>query len=237
MKRILGLSSLLICSSLWAEPSQTLTEKKTNTNTTFESTSNNRPEHSTKPIDIISYAEGYRIGSEMPADVATDYFADGVRDGQKHDKPAYNDEQLKQAFITYQKEMQSKTNSLEELNKTFLANNAKKPGIKTTASGLQYQVLKEGTGKKPTRNSTVKVNYEGKLADGTVFDSSFKRNEPVEFPLKNVITGWQEGIPLIKEGGSIMLYIPAKLAYGAEGNVSIPPNSVLIFKVNLLRVK
>ncbi|MEB3767362.1 FKBP-type peptidyl-prolyl cis-trans isomerase [Acinetobacter sp. MD2] len=199
--------------------------------------SSDKKELSTKPVDVISYVEGYKVGAQMPADVATDHFADGVRDGQKHDKPAYNDEQLKQAFIAYQKEMQNKTNSLQELNKTFLANNAKKPGIKTTASGLQYQVLKEGTGKQPTVNSTVKVNYEGKLADGTVFDSSFKRNEPVEFPLQNVIPGWKEGIPLMKEGGSIMLYVPANLAYGEQGNQAIPPNSVLIFKVDLLQVK
>lgn len=205
--------------------------------TQHPASASHKKDGSTQPVDVISYVEGYKIGSQMPADVQVDHFADGVRDGQKHEKPAYNDEQLKQAFLAYQKEMQSKANSLQELNKTFLADNAKKPGIKTTASGLQYQILKEGTGKKPTVDSTVKVNYEGKLVDGTVFDSSYQRNEPVEFPLKGVIPGWIEGIPLIKEGGSIMLYIPANLAYGEQGNQSIPPNSVLIFKVDLLQVK
>ncbi|MFT4019922.1 MAG: FKBP-type peptidyl-prolyl cis-trans isomerase [Acinetobacter sp.] len=190
-----------------------------------------------KPVEVLSYVEGYKIGSQMPADVNVKNFADGVRDGKEHKPSAYTEAQLTQALTAYQKEMEAKAGKLENLNKTFLAENAKKPGVKTTASGLQYKIVKQGTGKQPTADSTVKVNYEGKLVDGTVFDSSFERKEPVEFPLKGVIPGWTEGIPLVKEGGSIELYIPANLAYGEQGNASIPPNSVLIFKVDLLQVK
>ena len=120
----------------------------------------------------------------------------------------------------------------------FLAENAKKPGVKTTASGLQYKIIKEGTGKRPTDKDTVKVHYTGKLIDGKVFDSSVQRGQPVEFPLGGVIKGWTEGLKLIKEGGKIMLFIPPELGYGARGaGQTIPPNSALIFEVELLEVK
>ena len=117
--------------------------------------------------------------------------------------------------------------------------NAKKEGVKTTASGLQYTVLKEGTGKSPKATDTVKVNYEGKLIDGKVFDSSYKRGEPIEFPLNGVIKGWTEGVQLMKEGATYEFVIPYKLAYGESGTPGgpIPPNATLIFKVELIQVK
>ena len=125
----------------------------------------------------------------------------------------------------------------EEKGKAFLEANKAKEGVKTTPSGLQYSVKTEGTGKKPTAQSTVTVHYEGKLIDGTVFDSSVKRGEPATFKLDGVIKGWTEGLQLMKEGGEYTLYIPAELAYGAEGNPSIPPNSVLVFDVKLIKVQ
>jgi FKBP-type peptidyl-prolyl cis-trans isomerase len=126
-----------------------------------------------------------------------------------------------------------------EKGEKFLADNKTKEGVKTTASGLQYKITKEGTGKQPKATDSVLVHYEGKLLDGTVFDSSIKRNEPISFPLNRVIPGWTEGLQLVKEGGKAILYIPAKLAYGERGTPGGPigPNETLIFEVELLKVQ
>ena len=119
----------------------------------------------------------------------------------------------------------------------FLEENKKKPNVKTTASGLQYEVLTEGKGTPPKATDTVKVHYRGTLVDGTEFDSSYKRGQPAEFPVNGVIPGWTEALQLMKPGGKWKLYIPSDLAYGEMGRPSIPPNSVLIFEVELLEVK
>jgi len=124
-----------------------------------------------------------------------------------------------------------------EQGKAFLAENATKPGVKQTASGLQYKSVEPGTGKAPKATDTVKVNYRGTLLDGTEFDSSYKRNEPIEFPLNGVIPGWTEGLQLIKEGGKILLFIPPNLAYGSRGAGGvIGPDQTLVFEVELLKV-
>ncbi len=125
-----------------------------------------------------------------------------------------------------------------EKGQAFLKENAKKEGVKTTASGLQYKVLKEGTGKQPKPTDTVEVNYEGKLIDGTVFDSSYKRGQSITFPLNQVIPGWTEGVALMKEGAKYEFYIPSNLAYGNNGAGSdIGPDETLIFVVELIKVK
>ena len=126
-----------------------------------------------------------------------------------------------------------------EKGEAFLKENGKKEGVKTTASGLQYKVVKEGAGKSPKSTDTVEVNYEGKLIDGTIFDSSYKRNKSIEFPLDGVIKGWTEGVQLMKEGATYEFVIPYKLAYGEHGTPGgpIPPNATLIFKVELIQVK
>ncbi|WP_217643192.1 FKBP-type peptidyl-prolyl cis-trans isomerase [Lysobacter sp. cf310] len=120
----------------------------------------------------------------------------------------------------------------------FLAGNGKKPGVVTTASGLQYQVLTEGKGAKPKPTDMVRVHYKGTLLDGKQFDSSYERNQPVEFPLQQVVPGWQEGIALMPVGSKYKLWIPSKLGYGEKGTPGgpIPPNSVLVFEVELLDV-
>jgi len=120
---------------------------------------------------------------------------------------------------------------------SFLSENKKKEGVKTTPSGLQYKVITEGNGATPKYSDKVTVNYEGTLIDGTVFDSSYKRGEPISFPVSGVIKGWTEALQLMKEGSTYMLYIPSNLAYGAQGSGrSIGPNETLIFKVELIKV-
>ena len=125
--------------------------------------------------------------------------------------------------------------SLEE-GKEFLAANKEKEGVVETESGLQYKIEVEGTGISPEETDTVEVNYEGRLIDGTVFDSSYDRGESVKFPLNRVIKGWTEGLTYVKEGGKIQLYIPAELGYGKRGTGPIPGNSTLIFDIELVKV-
>lgn len=144
--------------------------------------------------------------------------------------------------------LESKVNSVEEAEqnaasaaeakaKVFLTENADKEGVKTTASGLQYKILTEGTGNIPKPTDQVTVHYRGRLVNGTEFDSSYKRNEPATFPLNGVIPGWTEGLQLIKEGGKAELYIPSELGYGSRGAGSvIPPNATLIFEVELIKI-
>ena len=125
----------------------------------------------------------------------------------------------------------------KEAGEKFLAENAKKAGIVTLPSGLQYEVLNEGTGRKPKATDQVRCHYEGTLIDGTVFDSSYRRGEPAVFPLNGVIAGWTEGVQLMSEGAKYRFYIPFNLAYGANGaGASIPPYAALIFDVELIAV-
>ena len=125
-----------------------------------------------------------------------------------------------------------------EKGEAFLAENAKKEGVKTLPSGLQYKVVKEGTGKQPTKNDTVSVHYKGTLIDGREFDSSYKRGEPAEFPVSGVIKGWTEILQLMKEGAKYQVFIPWQLAYGERGAGDlIGPHEALVFDVELLKVK
>jgi FKBP-type peptidyl-prolyl cis-trans isomerase FkpA len=122
-------------------------------------------------------------------------------------------------------------------NQQFLADNAKQEGVQTTASGLQYKVLREGTGPKPGEYAEVEVHYEGRLIDGKVFDSSYQRGEPISFLLGQVISGWREGVQLMPVGSKYQFYIPAELGYGKSGMPGvIPPNATLVFDVELLKI-
>ena len=196
----------------------------------------------------VGYSLGYMMAEgnkESVADLNIDTFEKGFRDGFEGNKSALTKEQMEKVLTDYQKAQEEKyvkdmeTKTIENKTKgaAFLAENAKKEGVKQTASGLQYKVLTAGTGKSPKATDVVEVNYEGKLLDGTVFDSSYERGEPVEFPLNQVIAGWTEGVQLMKEGGKYEFYIPSDLAYGEAGNQGIDPNSTLVFVVELLKVK
>lgn len=196
----------------------------------------------------VGYSLGYMMAEgnkETVQDLNLDTFEKGFRDGYEGNESALTQEQMQEVLMTYQQEQEKKfvedMQASAEANKTkgaeFLAANAKKEGVKETASGLQYKVIEAGTGKSPKATDVVEVNYEGKLIDGTVFDSSYERGEPIEFPLNQVIAGWTEGLQLMKEGGKYEFYIPSDLAYGEAGNQGIEPNSTLIFTVELLKVK
>jgi FKBP-type peptidyl-prolyl cis-trans isomerase len=140
-----------------------------------------------------------------------------------------------------QTKQQAKMSQEAEVNKAagkaFLDENKKKAGVQVTASGLQYEVVKEGTGKMPIAASKVTVNYEGKLINGKIFDSSYDRGQTASFPLNGVIKGWTEGLQLMKEGAIYNFYIPSDLGYGDRGNQAIPGGSTLIFKVELIKVE
>jgi len=142
----------------------------------------------------------------------------------------------------FEKDMEQKQKATGEKNKTdgakFLEENKKKEGVKTTASGLQYKVVKEGTGPQPKATDMVTVNYRGTLIDGTEFDSSYKRGQPATFPLNGVIKGWTEAVQLMKVGSKYQLFVPSNLAYGERSvGPDIAPNATLIFEVELLDVK
>ncbi len=134
--------------------------------------------------------------------------------------------------------VQNKEEDPMQEGKDFLAENAKKPGIQTTPSGLQYEVLRDGTGPKPSASSTVEVHYEGRLINGKVFDSSYERKQTISFPLNRVIPGWTEGLQLMPTGSKYRLYIPSELGYGARGaGAAIPPPATLIFDVELISIR
>ncbi|MCE9588072.1 MAG: FKBP-type peptidyl-prolyl cis-trans isomerase [Verrucomicrobia bacterium] len=144
---------------------------------------------------------------------------------------------LTNTMIMAQETSSSSSSNLAK-GQAFLKENATKPGVHTTPSGLQYKVITEGHGKSPKATDTVLVHYRGTTIDGTEFDSSYKRNEPISFPLNGVIPGWTEGVQLMKEGGKLQLFIPSNLAYGSRGAGGvIPPDATLIFDIELLKVQ
>lgn len=148
---------------------------------------------------------------------------------------------LQQAMQAKQQQTQAKQQKLgaeaKKKGEAFLGKNAEKPGVKTLPSGLQYEVIKEGTGASPEATDTVRVHYHGTFVDGTTFDSSIDRGEPAEFPVNRVIPGCTEALQKMKVGCKWKIAVPSKLAYGAEGRPGIPPNSVLVFEVELLEIK
>jgi FKBP-type peptidyl-prolyl cis-trans isomerase FklB len=199
--------------------------------------------------DKESYSLGYQFGQNLKfqgVDINLDLYTSGIKDALGGKEPQMSQEEIRATITGLQQRLQAaREKGLKEMaaknleeSKKFLAENRKKEGVKTLPSGLQYKVIAEGSGKMPKADDTVTVNYKGTLIDGTEFDSSYKRGQPVTFKVNGVIRGWTEALQLMKEGSKWQLFIPPELAYGERGaGRTIPPSSTLIFEVELISVK
>jgi len=197
----------------------------------------------------LSYSLGLILGERIQADVETldvEAFSQGVEAVFSGQEPALDQQQVAEVMQAFQqRKMEEQRQAMAKLAEengakgaAYMAKNGAREGVVTTDSGLQYEVLTAGQGKSPKATDTVKVHYRGQLIDGTEFDSSYARNEPVSFPLDGVIPGWTEGLQLMQEGGKSRLVIPADLAYGPGGmGNAIGPNETLVFEVELLDVR
>lgn len=202
---------------------------------------------SSDELDQVSYSLGYLMANgnkDIVDDLVLDAFFQGFRDAYQDRDATLSKTQMQGVLLAYQK--RKETEYAQQVEATaadnakqaeqFLRDNANQSGVRKTASGLQYQILKASTGARPTASDNVKVHYEGSLIDGTVFDSSYKRGEPVTFPLDQVIAGWREGVALMSVGAKYRFFVPPELGYGAAGNADIQPNSLLIFDIELLDI-
>lgn len=195
--------------------------------------------------ELVSYGIGRQMGDQLASNpfdgVSAAAVAQGVIDALNGADMPYSNEQMQAAFEAINSQMQAKeaekSKTLAAEGQAFLAENAKKAGITVTASGLQYEVITQGSGAIPTATSKVKTHYHGTLIDGTVFDSSVNRGQPIDFPVNGVIAGWTEALQLMPVGSKYRLYIPHNLAYGERGaGASIKPYSALIFDVELIDI-
>jgi FKBP-type peptidyl-prolyl cis-trans isomerase FklB len=199
--------------------------------------------------DKVSYSIGMAMGKDFKKqliDIDPDILAKGIKDALSGGKALLTDQEINETMTAFQKELMAKQEELlkkvGEKNKAegeaFLAENKKKEGVKTLASGLQYKVIKAGNGKKPTPSDTVTTHYRGTLIDGTEFDSSYRRGQPATFPVKGVISGWTEALQLMELGTKWQLFIPPNLAYGERGaGRNIGPNATLIFEIELISIE
>lgn len=190
-------------------------------------------------MDKLSYALGLSMGQNFKGSgvdkINVSDFAAALQAVYAGEKPEMTYDEAKQVVQEYFTNLQARAGEENaKAGRDFLANNAKQEGVVVTESGLQYLVVKEGSGKKPGPNDVVTVHYTGRLIDGTVFDSSVERGEPATFAVGQVIAGWVEGLQLMSEGAAYRLFIPSELAYGEHGTGPIQPNSALIFDVQLL---
>lgn len=200
-------------------------------------------------FDTIDQRVSYGIAMNVGANIARQggveidlaAFVVGLQDGLSGAKPRVSETDLKAAFQSAQAKVEQAAASgaakQAEAGNKFLADNKARASVVTTASGLQYEVLREGTGAKPTPDQSVEVHYHGTLIDGTVFDSSVARGETISFPVTGVIPGWVEALQLMSVGSKWKLFIPAELGYGNRGQGAIPPGSVLVFEVELIGIK
>ena len=199
--------------------------------------------------DKASYSIGVKLGADMKAnalDLNSEALVTGLQDGISGAKPQLSDKERADSLMAFEQDLQKKEierlKQLAEKNKKegaeFLAANKAKEGVKTLPSGLEYKVLAEGNGTQPKPTDQVTVNYRGTFLDGTEFDNSYKRGEPITFPVNGVIKAWSEALPLMKTGAKWQLFVPAELAYGEKGaGRAIGPNSTLIFEVELVGIK
>lgn len=251
LKRFLmamGLAALLVAAAMAQESSAPKDKQET-------PSKQEAPSLSTKK-DRLSYALGLDLGNQLhrlAVDIDPAIFARGLTDATSGNKPALSDDEVRKIIVELRNEQMAKQQQLQaeraaankvlgEKNKkeeqAFLADNKNKPGVVTLPGGLQYKILKEGNGPKPTLDDTVVCHYRGTLINGTEFDSSYQRGEPVTFPVKAVIKGWSEVLQLMPVGSTWQLFIPADLAYGERGVPDkIEPNSMLIFEVELISIQ
>lgn len=194
-------------------------------------------------MDKLSYALGLNIGHQLKEmglsdQLKVDDYASAITDVLKGNTPQIGMEEASKLLNDFFTELEEKQRTAaKNEGERFLAENAKRPEVTVTPSGLQYEVLNEGTGRSPKATDTVCCHYHGTLIDGTVFDSSYQRNQPADFGLNQVIAGWTEGVQLMKEGAKYRFYLPYHLAYGEHGaGNSIPPFATLVFDVELLKV-
>ena len=200
-------------------------------------------------MNKLSYALGLGIGRQLAQmgaeDLNIDDFSQAIKDILTGKEPQVSDQEAQKLVTTFFEEQEAKQRAAaaekykdnKEKGEAWLANKAMEEGVVALPSGLMYQVLNEGSGKKPTAEDTVECHYEGRLIDGTVFDSSYKRGESATFPLNGVIAGWTEGVQLMSEGAKYRFFIPYQLAYGERGaGAAIPPFAALVFDVELIKV-
>lgn len=232
MKKMLSLVCALSCLStpVWAATTTNITAKSPLTSQ-------------------AGYSFGYLVGksnAEALQGIDLNAFIEGLKTASANQNPTLSEQDMANALALYKKQAEAKdllahqkiADANNKAGADFLANNAHQAGVVTTASGLQYQVIKAGQGKSPNKNSSVEINYEGRLIDGTVFDSSIARDQSADFRISEIVSGLAEGLLTMKEGGKTRFFIPAKLGYGEIGaGDSIGPNSTLIFDVELLKVK
>jgi FKBP-type peptidyl-prolyl cis-trans isomerase FklB len=197
----------------------------------------------------VSYIIGMDIGNtfkKQSVDIDPDFLARGIKDGVSGAKPLLTEQEVREVMGSFEKEMIAKQEERRKIIGTknqkeedaFLAENKKKEGVQTLPSGLQYKVIKAGTGKKPKLTDTVTTHYRGTLIDGTEFDSSYKRGKPATFPVNGVIRGWTEALQLMEEGAKWQLFVPSSLAYGERGaGQTIGPHATLIFEVELILIQ
>jgi len=205
----------------------------------------NKPSQLKDLKDKVSYSIGLDLGfnfKKQNLELNPDALLAGVKDALSGKQPLLNENEVKETMTALTKEIEDKQKALGEQNvkdgEKFLAENKKKEGVKTTASGLQYKVIKEGTGPQPKLTDSVVANYRGTLINGTEFDSSYKRGQPATFPLAGVIKGWTEALQLMKVGSKYQLFIPPNLAYGDRAmGPALGPNSTLIFEVELVGIQ
>ena len=206
------------------------------------------PNGLTTPEQRLSYGIAFGLGQRMKGDsvpIDATAFSLGLADSLAGKEPVMTQEEMSAEMQTFQQKAQAEQEAKQAVQgeanlkgaTAFLAENAAKAGVVTTKSGLQYEVLTEGKGPKPTAEDTVQVHYRGTLTDGTEFDSSYKRGEPVTFGVGQVIPGWTEALQLMPVGSKWKLFIPSDLAYGERGRPGIPPNSTLQFDIELVSIK
>ncbi len=200
-------------------------------------------------LDTVDQRVSYGIARNMGANIARQggveidlgAFLIGLQDGLANLKARVSEADLRAAFETAQERAEAiaaeNSSKLSAVGNAFLAENKTRPGVVVTASGLQYEVLRAGTGPKPSADQTVEVHYHGTLVDGTVFDSSVQRGQTISFPVTGVIPGWVEALQLMQVGAKWKLFIPSALGYGDQGQGPIPPASVLIFEVELVGIQ